>query len=212
MALYEMIVYPRSTTGKNANRRTRAAGRTPAVVYGNKRSNTTIELDTAELRRAFQHGGYNALLAMTVEGTDDSFVAKLQEIQVHPVTDEILHIDLLDIPLDQLLEVEVSLNITGENRAVRSGDANLEVVRRTVTVECLPMEVPAAIDVDFSGLSVGDKITVGDLTTPAGRIVTPADEMVLKLATTAFVAEEEEAEEGAEGEEAQQEQGDGDGE
>jgi len=194
MALYEMTVYPRTTTGKNANRRTRAAHRTPAVVYGNQRRNTTIELDTVELRRAIQQGGHNVLLAMTVEGTDDSFVAKLQDLQVHPVTDDVLHVDLLDIPLGVPLEVDVALNISGENRLVRGGDANLEVIRRAVTVRCLPKEVPASIDVDYTDLVMGDKIVVGQLSTPAGEIVTPADEMVLKLASSAFIAEEEPAE------------------
>lgn len=205
MALFEMTVYPRTETGKNANRRTRAAGRTPAVVYGNQREQAlTVELDTAELRRAFLHQGRRALLALTMEGTGETFVAKLQEIQVHPVTDEILHVDLLDIPMGVPLEVEVPLEITGDNRAVRGGDANLEVVRRTVTVECLPREVPASIPVDYSDLQVGDKIVVGQLETPAGKIVTDPEEMVLKLASTALLVDAETpAEAGEAGEEAE---------
>jgi len=213
MGLIKMTVYPRSTAGKNANRRTRAGGRTPAVVYGDKREQSAnVELDTVALKRAMAaFSGSNPLFSLSMDGTDENFVAVLREIQAHPVSEEIYHCDLFEIPLGVPLKMEVALDIHGDNRHIKGGDAVLDVVRRTIDVECLPREVPDTIDVDFSELEVGDKISVADLSLEKGTILTDVEEVVLKLNLNTFeeeVVEEEGedvegAEEGAEGEDAE---------
>jgi len=190
MALIDMTVYPRTTSGKNANRRTRAAGRTPAVVYGNNREQaSSLELDTAQLERILDtHGGKNLMFSLKVEGTGESFVAVLRDLQQHPVSDMVYHCDLLEIPLGVPLTLEVGLNIHGEaNKLVRTGDAVVDVVRRTVEVECLPRDVPDHLDVDYSELKIGDKVTVRNLSFEKGRIVTDLDEIILKLNTHTFI-------------------------
>ena len=201
MGLINMTVYPRSTTGKNENRRTRARGRTPAVIYGDKREHSlNVELDTHELVRAMAaYSGSNPLFNLNMDGSDDNFVAVLREMQSHPVSDEIYHCDLFAIPLGKPLVMEVALDIHGDNRAVRSGDAVLDVVRRTIEVECLPREVPDTIDVDFGELGIGDKISVSDLSLEKGSIITDGEEVVLKLNLNTF-EEEETEDEGEEGE------------
>ncbi len=214
MGLIKMTVYPRSTTGKNENRRTRAVGRTPAVVYGDKREQSlNVELDTFEFSRIMSaFSGSNPLFNMTMDGTDESFVAVLREIQTHPVTDEIFHCDLFAIPLGKPLKMEVALDIHGENRHVRGGDAVLDVVRRTIDIECLPREVPDTIDVDFSELEIGDKICVEDLSLEVGTMLTDVEDVILKLNLNTFeeevVEEEGEEGEGVEGEEGEGEEGD----
>lgn len=190
MALIDMTVYPRTTSGKNANRRTRAAGRTPAVVYGNHREQAScLELDTAQLERILDtHGGQNLMFSLKVEGTGESFVAVMRDLQQHPVSDLVYHCDLLEIPLDVPLTLEIGLNIHGEmNKLVRAGDAIVDVVRRTVEVECLPRDVPESLDVDYTELKIGDKLTVRNLSFEKGRIVTDLDDIILKLNTHTFI-------------------------
>ncbi len=190
MALIDMTVYPRTTTGKNANRRTRAAGRTPAVVYGNHREQaSSLEIDTVQLGRILdKHSGQNLMFSLKVEGTGESFVAVMRDLQQHPVTDMVYHCDLLEIPLDVPLSLEVGLNIHGEmNKLVRTGDAIVDVVRRTVEIECLPRDVPAHLDVDYTELKIGEKMTVRNLVFEKGRIMTDLDEIILKLNTHTFI-------------------------
>lgn len=190
MALIDMTVYPRTTAGKNANRRTRASGRTPAVVYGNNRQQASnLEFDTVQFERILDtHGGQNLMFSLKVEGTGESFVAVMRDLQQHPVSDMVYHCDLLEIPLDVPLTLEVGLNIHGEaNKLVRAGDAIVDVVRRTVEIECLPRDVPAHLDVDYTELKIGDKLTVRNLVLEKGRILTDADEIILKLNTHTFI-------------------------
>ncbi|MBU0742212.1 50S ribosomal protein L25 [bacterium] len=209
MGLIKMTVYPRSTSGKNANRRTRISGRTPAVVYGDKREHSSnVELDTVELRRAMAaFSGSNPLFSLSLDGKGEPFVAVMREMQTHPVSEEIYHCDLFAIPLGKPLKMEVALDIHGENRHIRSGDAVLDVVRRSIEIECLPRDVPDTIDVDFSELAVGDKINVADLSLESGTILTDDDEVVLKLNLNTFeeeataAADAGDAEADAEGEE-----------
>ncbi|MBK6899215.1 MAG: 50S ribosomal protein L25 [bacterium] len=190
MALIDMTVYPRTTSGKNANRRTRAAGRTPAVVYGNNRDQaSSLEFDTVQLERILDtHGGQNLMFSLKVEGTGESFVAVMRDLQQHPVSDMVYHCDLLEIPLDVPLTLEVGLNIHGEaNKLVRTGDAIVDVVRRTVEIECLPRDVPESLDVDYTELKIGDKLTVRNLSFEKGRIMTDLDDIILKLNTHTFI-------------------------
>jgi large subunit ribosomal protein L25 len=199
MALINMTVYPRSTTGKNANRRTRVAGRTPAVIYGDQREESlNVELDTVVLEKALSRaGGQNLMLALKMDGSEDSFVAVMRELQIHPVSDEIFHCDLFQIPLGVPLRLEVGLNIIGTNKWVKSGDALLETVNRTVEVECLPRQVPDGIDVDISELKIGGKLTVADLSLAEGQIITDAETILVKVTPNLLVAVEDEVAETA---------------
>ena len=203
MGLINLNVYPRSTTGKNENRRTRAAGRTPAVVYGNKRDESQhLEFDTTELQTAMSKAaGKSALLSLTLDGTDEPFVAILREIQRHPVTDEIYHCDLFEIPLGVPLTLEVVLDFVGDNRLIKGNEAQLETIRRVLQIECLPRHLPDSVEVDYSDLTIGDKIVVGDIEIENAKILDDPEEIVLKLNAMTFEEEiVEEEEEGVEGE------------
>lgn len=214
MGLINMTVYPRSTTGKNENRRTRAVGHTPAVVYGDKREQSlNVELDTGELQRAMSaFSGSNPLFNLTMDGSGENFVAVLREIQTHPVSDQIYHCDLFAIPLGEPLVMEVALDIHGENRMVRSGDAVMDVMRRSVEIECLPREVPDTISIDYSELEINDRICVADIELEFGRMITDGEEVILKVNLNTIMEElaKTEDEEGAEGEAGEGEDAEGD--
>ena len=207
MALIQLTVYPRETTGKNANRRTRARGRIPAVVYGARQKAATVELDAIEFTRALGvRGGSGHILTLNDAAASRSTVALLREVQRHPVRDIVLHADLFEIPADRPITVQVPIEITGECADVKRGDAAVFRARHTVGVRCLPAELPEHVQVDISALQTGAKVHVSDLRIPAGEIDDDAEEVVVVLQSTAAfaaaetvapVAEAEAGEEGA---------------
>jgi large subunit ribosomal protein L25 len=114
MGLINLSVFPRSTTGKNANRRSRAAGRIPAVIYGNDVENQNIELDQHDFMKTMSKiSGSSAIFSLTQDGGEDDAIALLKEIQTNPVTDQILHVDLFGIPRGVPVTVAVTLHIVG---------------------------------------------------------------------------------------------------
>jgi large subunit ribosomal protein L25 len=210
MGLIDLKMYPRSTTGKNANRRTRSAGRVPAVIYGNERTESAnVELDTKEFSDLMKEfGGQYPLFNLTMDGSEDSCVAVLREMQKHPVSDVIFHCDLFEIPLGKPLKMEVALNITGRSQLVRSGDAVLDVIMRSIEVECLPKHLPDNVEITYEELEIGDTITISDLDIENVTILNDPDDIILKLNLNVI---EEEPEEEIEGEEGEAAEGDGEG-
>ena len=228
MGLINLTVYPRSQTRKNANRQLRLTGRTPAVLYavgGSEARN--IELDTLEFGKLMaKFSGQVPIFQLQHDDGAPSTVAVLREMQTHPVRDTVYHCDLMEIPGDKELEMEVGLEVVGESRLVRSGDALIDLAQRSIRVMCLPTDLPDTISMDISELQIGDRILAGDLdvTTIDGivdaiKVVTDPEEVLCKLNPNTLVlvedevAEGEEAEgEAAEGEGAEGEKADGDSE
>ena len=195
MGLIDMTAYPRAESGKNENRRTRAKGRTPAVIYGNERETASmLEVDTRDLTNILRHAGLSPLFNLTIDGQEESCIAVLREIQAHPVSDEVFHLDLMEIPQGVPVKLEVGLDIQGENKWVSGGDAVVDVARFVVEVLCRPRQVPDSVSVVYSELEIGDRITVGDLSIENGEIVTDPEEVVLKLNVNVVVEETDEDE------------------
>ena len=201
MGLVKIHGYNRQTTGKNENRRIRAAGHVPGVIYGNERETTNVQLDTHEFTRILQRAaGRSLILDLDLEGEAENPLALLREVQRHPVTDEIHHVDLLEIPRGEPVEVEVSVDPVGEPQPVKFNEAEINQLLYTVTVRCLPREVPEVLEVGIDELQINDSIYVKDLATPVGEIVNDPEQQVLVIKPVSiFAAEDEEGE--AEGEE-----------
>ena len=200
MSLVNLTIHPRSTTGKNANRRTRAAGRVPAVLYGKDRSTVSVELDAHSFGVALTHlAGRTAIFSLEMAGVEDPPIALLREIQRNPVTDQVLHVDLMEIPRGVPVTVGVAVEIVGTCPAVKSGEGSVSLHLDTIDVSCLPRDLPECLEVDISGLELNDKIYVRDVTTTAGEIVDDPEMLVLNIkAASVFIEEEEEAAEGEE--------------
>ena len=109
--------------------------------------------------------------------------ALIQEVQHHPVSGKVLHIDLHAVAMDEVLTAEVTVTTTGEAAGVTTGGGVLELTLHTVEVECLPADLPDAITVDISALQIGESIHVRDLKLPRGVTVTnDADLTVVSVA------------------------------
>ncbi|MFN2369772.1 MAG: 50S ribosomal protein L25 [Candidatus Krumholzibacteriia bacterium] len=214
MGLVNLTVHPRSTTGKNANRRTRAAGRVPAVLYGHGRETVTIELEEHAFSVAMTKlAGRSAIFALEQEGTGDGHIALLREVQRNPVTDRILHVDLLEIPRGKPVTVDVSVYVTGTNAIVKSGEASVVMALDSIQLSCLPRDLPEQLEIDVTDLALNDKIFVRDVVAPVGEIVDDPDLLALNIKpATVFVEPDVDAEDeaGAEGEESDDEDKDKD--
>ncbi|MBK8166536.1 MAG: 50S ribosomal protein L25 [bacterium] len=201
MSLVNLNIHPRTTVGKNENRRTRAAGRVPAVLYGKGRATASIELEGHAFEVALKHlGGRSAIFQLHQAGLEAGHIALLREVQRHPITDRILHVDLMEIPQGQPVTVSVHVHVSGFCAAVKSGEGSVAIAHDSVEVSCLPRDLPEFVEVDISELSLNDKIFAKDLKVPGGEIVSDPEMLVLSIkAASLFVEETPAATESAEG-------------
>ncbi|MDQ4065744.1 MAG: 50S ribosomal protein L25/general stress protein Ctc [Actinomycetota bacterium] len=203
MAEVTLKAVKREGTGKGSARRSRAAGRVPAVVYGRGIDPMAIEVDRREFVTALHtDAGMNVLLNIEVDGSKTTAITR--ELQRDPVKGTLLHADFVKIDLTQEIEVEVPVHLVGESPGAKEGGV-LEHPLFTVHVRCLPSDVPEAIDADVSGLNIGDVLRVSDLGTDRNfEILNDPDTVVASVA--APISEEQleamVAEVGAEGVEA----------
>lgn len=173
MAEIPLSAQPRPETGSRAAGRLRAAGKIPGVVYGHGAEPMAVAVDGRELRHALNtEAGTNALLSLGVDGGRHLVMAR--ELQRDPVRNTVVHVDFLIVNRDEVVSAEVPVNLVGESEKVRHADGVIEQQLFTLTVHARPGDIPTSIDVDVSGLDVGDAIRVGDLTLP-GRVTTDLD-------------------------------------
>jgi large subunit ribosomal protein L25 len=164
---FSIVAEERSGTGKGANRKLRATGRIPAVVYGRGKATRHVTLDPSELGKLLHRSGsgINTLVDLKVGSAET--VVLVREIQREPVGGKWLHADLYEVDLQQTIQVSVPLHIVGRPMGVENGGI-LDHPLREVEIECLPRAIPDSVEVDVSKLDVGDSIHVRDLALPEG--------------------------------------------
>jgi len=158
----------RETRGKNEARRLRAAGKIPAVVYGVQKEGDTartveVAVDPKPLMRILHSGsGVNTLITLKVDGDGESRVL-VKEFLVDPITSHLLHADFYRVNMDRRIQVTVQVVVKGEPRGVKVEGGVLDFVHREIELECLPAEIPSAIEVDVSNLGLNDAIHLRDV-------------------------------------------------
>jgi large subunit ribosomal protein L25 len=185
----------RTVVGKKVNR-LRRAGVLPATVYGKGVGPFTVQLSARGFNDAYRRAGKTALIDLAIQGQkpQSAFVHNLQR---HPVTRAILHVDFLAVDLKTEITVEVPIHIIGDSELINLGDATLNQVLNTLDVRALPAELPPYIEVDISSLDSLDKsIHVRDIPPlEKGAITTPEDELIVSLSQSRPAEEEEVVEE-----------------
>ena len=197
MAEVRLIAETRTEFGKGGARRTRRAGKIPAVIYGHGAEPRHVSLPAREFANAIRHGGANVLLTLDIEGSEQLAIPK--SIQRHPIKPEFEHVDLLAVRRGEKVTIEVPLHVTG---TVASG-ALLSQEHTSVSVEAEATHLPTAIEVDVDGAEPGTQITAGQLTLPRGTTLIASPDQVLLVVSEAPTAEqmaEAGPTEGAEGE------------
>lgn len=196
-------VKAREAGGSADSRRLRANGLVPGVLYGAGKQAHPFAVEERELRRVLtgEHG-LHAILDVVFDGQKTPHHAVLKEYQLDPVRPRLLHIDLHEVRLDQVIQSQVAVEPTGESTGVKEGGV-LTLVLREVNVEALPMEVPDRLELDISAMTIGDSLRVADILAPEGvKLLDDPDAVVVTVTPPTRVEEpEEEVEEELEGEE-----------
>ncbi|AIZ41324.1 MULTISPECIES: 50S ribosomal protein L25/general stress protein Ctc [Cellulophaga] len=186
----------RESVGKKATKALRNAGKVPCVLYGGE---TPLHFSADE--PAFKNLVYtpNAHTAVIEIEGGNKFDAVLQDIQFHPVTDAILHIDFYQLFADKEVTMDIPVRLVGNSPGVRNG-GRLLFRKRKLTIKALPAKLPDFFDIDISKLKIGANIAVATLLNDEFSILHPENTVVVqvKSARNAVVLDEEE-EEGAEG-------------
>jgi large subunit ribosomal protein L25 len=198
MAEITLVAEPGRTPGSAPSRRLRASGRVPAVVYGHGAEGTSVSVDGRDLRHALSgSSGLNALLSLQVG--DETHLAMARSLQRHPVRHTVVHVDFQIVRRDEVIAADVPIILVGEAKTVEQENGLVEQLITALTVNATPGLIPPHLEVDISGLTIGDGVRVSDLPLPAGVTtdVNPEELVVLASATRAAIEEE-----AAEGEEA----------
>jgi large subunit ribosomal protein L25 len=187
----------RESVGKKATKALRNAGQVPCVLYGGDKP---VHFSAPEL--AFSKLVYtpNAHTVMIELNNGDKFNAVLQDIQFHPVTDRILHIDFYQLFEDKEIALNIPVNLIGNSVGVKNGGV-LRKNNRKLRVKALPVNLPDLIEIDITELKIGDKVAISDLNQDKYTLLHSENTVVCQVKTsrTAIVDEEEEEEEGVEG-------------
>jgi large subunit ribosomal protein L25 len=200
----KLEVQERPKLGSAATRRLRKQGLIPGVIYGHGKEPRAFAVEERELRRALTGAhGLHAILDVKLEGEPKSRASILKEYQRDRVRDRVTHIDLLEVSLDETIQSQVTIELTGESVGVKAGGV-LSHTLYMVSVEAKPLEIPERVEVDVSALNLGDNLRVGDLPVIEGVAYLDDPETVVASVvapTQEIVEEPEEGEELAEGEE-----------
>ena len=169
---------PRQERGKSAARAMRREGRIPAVIYGHGDETRTLTVDALELERLLSSISVeNTIVTLSVEGAA-STPALIREVQYHPARPQVLHLDLLQVHAGEKLHLEVPIRLNGAPFGVREEGGVLQEVLRELHVECLPRNIPEAIEIDITELRIGDAVHVSDLSAADVRILNDGDLVV----------------------------------
>ncbi len=184
MKTIELNVEKRDSRGKNEARRTRVAGKIPAIVYGAGKATVPITVDRRALSDAFRAGaGENAIFLLKLGGSDQTRHAMIREFQKDPLTRKALHIDFVRVMMDAKIRVKVSVEIVGIARGVKTDGGILDIPTREIEIEALPSNIPAHLPVDVSDLGIGDALRVKDLKAIEGvEIVDDPEKVVVHVA------------------------------
>lgn len=158
----------RSKTGKGISRRLRKEGLIPAVVYGKGIDAVPITVKPRELAAAIAgEGGHNNLITLQVDGPLAGSVVIVADLYRDCLKGNLLHADLHKINLEENVKVPVQISLVGASIGVKEGGL-LNFVMHTVEVECLPTQIPEHLEIDVTGLKIGDSFHVSNLDVPAG--------------------------------------------
>ncbi|MDH3882017.1 MAG: 50S ribosomal protein L25/general stress protein Ctc [Desulfobacteraceae bacterium] len=210
MNLIEIKTKIRTKTGNGPARRLRMSGQIPAVLYGPKTETVLLSVNKSDLELLFKKGGIGQVvlnLVIQKNGETTTRPAMIKELQTHPVSRNFIHIDFYEIKMDQKITAKIPVVTTGMAKGVELGGI-LQIIRRELEVECLPLEVPESIEIDISDLDVGDSIHVGKIRLESELEFLEDDNYTVVTVLTPKLEEEEpEEEEEVEGEEAEKEDG-----
>ncbi len=190
MSEVKISAEPRTEFGKGGARRTRRAGKVPAVLYGHGEKPQHIALPAREFAAAIRHGGLNQVFTIDIAG--GTTLALPKAIQRDPIKDTYEHVDLIIVKRGEKVTVDVPIVLTGEaarNTLVVSESTTLSIVAEA-------LHLPDSFEVSIEGLEAGSQITAGDVHLPAGSELAVDPETVIAVVSVAQTAEQMEGDTG----------------
>ena len=214
MEKIELQASVRKAAGNGPARVLRRAGQIPAILYGRNTEPVMLSVNTKELEQILTKGSFGQLILNLIiqNGNKMTKAAMIKELQTHPVSGNLIHVDFYEVDMNRKIRVMVPVVTTGKSVGVEEGGL-LNIVRREFEVFCLPGDIPDSIEIDISELAIGDSIHIEDV--PLGDNIEIAADVNFTVVTVLSpkVEEEpeeeeeelEEGEEAAEGEDAETE-------
>ena len=180
----------RLDSGKGAARTLRREGKIPAVIYGRGRDSEALVIDAAALSKLISHISSSTPVEVTVADREP-VSALVREVQRNPIRPEdILHIDLYEIHAGETIQLSVPLHLEGIPDGVRNFGGVLDQSMRELEIKVLPRHIPERIDVDVTGLGIGQAIYVGDLDVPNAEVLAGPSVAVCSVIAPRAVEEE----------------------
>jgi large subunit ribosomal protein L25 len=154
----------RASSGKGVARKLRASGKVPAVLYGHSEPPVSIAINEIDFLRVLRIRGEMGIIDLTVDGeVKKECDAIIKEIQLHPASGKILHIDFQHILRGEKLKIDVPVYLVGEPAGVKEMGGVLEHGPREIEIRCLPRDIPEKIEIDVKGLKIHDSIHIRDI-------------------------------------------------
>lgn len=181
---------PRTQTRRKGARKIRSGGRIPAIIYGRHNPPQNLEIDAKQFDELVHRAHTEIILVdLTVEGdAKPARLALVQDVQHHPLSGKVLHLDLHEVKADEKVSIEVPVEAVGVPDGVKNGGGTLEHVRFRIRVRCLPKDLPEQIDVDVTHMKVGETLHIGEIVPPPG-VELLGDKKIPVLAVAAPVTE-----------------------
>jgi len=182
MAQIFIDVERRDPGGKNVNRRLRRSGKIPAVMYGRGKEPVPVSVAPEQVKDIlYSESGRNTIFTVSVDGGQKTN-AMVKDYQLDPVRGNLIHTDFLEIAMDRLLELSVNVEIVGESEGVKRDGGLMDIVTRSIEVECLPADIPDSIKVEVSHLKINDYIRVKNLpTNPKVKILSDPEVVIVTI-------------------------------
>ena len=199
MEATELKACIRNESGKGPARRFRKEGLMPAVFYGRGEKAIHLSVNTAELLKIVRVQKENVFIKLVIDGEKKlEKLSLIKELQIEPVSRRFYHADFYEVRMDQRLTLDVPLHFAGIPVGVVNG-GELQHLKRDLKISCLPSALPDSIEIDVTGLEIGDSIKVQDIRVPEGiTVLDPGDVGVAMVAIVKVsVPQPEEAEAGA---------------
>ena len=184
----------RTQKGKSVARKLRKDGRIPAILYGREVEPLPITISAREWSVLGRHVKRNAILDMelTDAGKTEHRPVMIKDIQREFVGDGALHIDFLQVSMTRMIEVEIGIHLKGEAKGVAK-DGIVEQHLRSIKIECLPTQIPEAIEIDVTDLDIGDSFHVSQISMPGIKVLEASEVAIVTVAHGGVVEKAEEA-------------------
>lgn len=196
---YALKAEKRDGTGKGVARALRRENKTPAVIYGDHKEPLNVALPTKETTIEYHKGHmYTNLCNIDLDGEKHLVLAR--DVQLHPVTDNVLHVDFLRVTPKTKINVYVPVHFINQEECKGLQEKGvLNIVRHEIELTCQATDIPEYLEVDMTPFEMGDAVKLSDLTLPAGAVstVTDRDLTIATIAAPRAALEVEETEEGA---------------